>query len=115
MTTRLLSSDEWPKLAGTELGKFPLPPNARVLVVEDGEQVVGCWSLFPVWHAEGVWVEHQHRGHAAVFRHLVRGMRALAHSLGTARVVTSAMDPMVERLLKRAHAVKVPGEFYVLE
>jgi hypothetical protein len=44
MTLRLLPRDEWPaKLVGTELeATWPvLPDNAQVIVVEDGDRVIG--------------------------------------------------------------------------
>ena len=115
MTTRLLPLAEWSKIEASGLGAATLPHEAMVLVVEHEGAIVGCWALYQAWHADGMWVAPNHRGRGAVFRRLVKGMRALLRSLGTTKVVTSAIDPKIARLVTRSGAVKVPGEFYVLE
>ena len=54
MTTRLLPPEEWDKLDGelAQVRDHLDPDRAAVVVVEDGDQVVGCWALLQVLHAE---------------------------------------------------------------
>lgn len=116
MTTRLLPRDEWPKLAGTELeAVWPhLPLGAHVVVVEEGEALVGCWALFPQVHAEGVWIAPSHRGKASVARRLLAGMRRTAQAMGAQSVATGALTDDVRRLLDGLRAVKLPGDHYAV-
>lgn len=111
MTTRTLPREEFGRLVGTELEAVApiLPPAATVLVVEDAGQIVGCWALFPVWHAEGLWIAPAHRGKGGVARRLLAGLRTAAHAQGARAVATAATDERVESMLDRLGAVALPG------
>lgn len=117
-TTRVLPVEEWHKLHGTELELFAPhmdPARATVIVVEDGDQVVGCWALIQVLHAEGVWIAPAHRGRASVARRLVTTTLNAARLLGVQAVETAALTPEVERLLtKHLHATLLPGKHYTV-
>lgn len=116
MTTRMLSRDEWAtKLAGTELeAAVPYLDGAQVVVVEDGETVVGCWALIPYVHVEGVWIAPAHRGRGSVARRLLSGMRRAAQAMGVSTVMTAAISDDVRELLAHLGATKLPGEHYAL-
>lgn len=118
MTHRLLPPDEWPRLADTpQLGPVwaQLPvASASVLVVEDGDRIVGTWAFLHVLHAEGVYVDPAHRGRGAVARHLWRGMREIARLTGAAAVWTGANTDDVAALLLAHGATKFPVDSYVL-
>ncbi len=119
MTARILPAAEWGRLAGTELGAaLPHldPAEAAVVVVEDGDQVVGCWALVPMWHAEGVWIAPDRRGRAGVARRLVTQTLRVARSLGIPRLQTAAMTADVAQLLeKHLGARRLPGQAFVFD
>lgn len=117
MISRLLPIDEWEKLKGTELESvFPHldPHQARVVVIEEGDKIVGCWSGFPLWHAEGVYIARDHRGKGAVARLLLDRMRQVSQEAGYRSIVTASIDPAVDRLLEKLGAVSLPGMHYAL-
>ena len=113
MTTRILPRAEWAKLAGTELAEvWPLlHADAQVYVVEEDGQTIGCWCLFPVWHAEGVWIAPAHRGRGAVARRLLRGLREMSQRVGARSVMTGCLGEPVRTLLSHLRAVPVPDQF----
>lgn len=110
MTTRTLPPEEWAKLADTPtLGSVwaRLRPDIdRVLVVEEGDQIVGCWACLPMWHLEGCWTG----GSCSVARRLWIGVKRLLGELGVARVWTAAArDDAPVLALLRKHAEPVTG------
>lgn len=117
MTSRILPVDEWPLLTGTELETiWPYldPASARVVVVEDEGQIIGCWAGFPLFHAEGVYVAPAHRGKVGVARHLLSRMRELAADVGARSIITGSIDPTVTDMLEKLGAVALPGTQYAL-
>lgn len=114
MTSRVLPPSEWPRLVGTELeAVWPTldPERARIAVVEDGDRIVGCWSIFPVFHVECVWVDPTHRRGGRVALKLMRLMRQLAELAGVRSVMTAAATPSIEHLIRHLHGVPVPPHF----
>ena len=117
MTTRLLPPEEWPRLAGTELEEvWPIldPTRAAILVIEEGETIVGCWAAIWYLHVECVWIAPTSRGKGSVARRLLSGMRQLVQDSGERTVITGAVTEDVRRLLV-AHlgAVAMPEQFVV--
>lgn len=118
MTTRLLAPEEYARLAGTELdAALPvLPEGARVLAVESATgDLVGCWALLPVYHAEGLWIAPAHRGRGRVALRLLEGMRALCRALGVQTVATASVSEQVDRLVGHLGAVELPGRHFVFK
>lgn len=117
MTTRLLPQAEWSRLDGTALACLAGQEvvSGEVVVVEDAKgAIVGCWSLLPLFHAEGLWVAPAHRGKVGVVRHLKRSMRRLADTHRLPVIVTGAMTPEVHVLLTHLHATALPGVQYLI-
>jgi hypothetical protein len=116
MIRRELPRSEWAKLAGTELEAVVphLPDSARVLVVEDGDQIVGCWCFVSLIHAEGVWTAETHRGRSSVARHLLAGMREIVTDMGAQGVITAAMDDTVRGFCTALGATELPGTHYAM-
>ncbi len=81
VTTRILPREDYGRLAGTELEavREQLPESASVVVVEDDGEIVGCWALMPVLHAEGVWIAERERKRGRVALRLLRAMSDTAH------------------------------------
>lgn len=116
MTSRILPVEEYGKLAGTECEAIApiLPDGSRIVVVEDGDRIVGCWALYSQVHCEGVWIAPSHRGRASVARRLVVGMRSLAQAMGARAVNTASVSGEVSNMLRKLGAVQLDGEHFSL-
>jgi N-acetylglutamate synthase-like GNAT family acetyltransferase len=115
--SRLLPEWEWSKLAGTEAESIYQaldPRTAKVLAVERDGQIVGCWILAPVYHAECLWMHPEHRGKTSVARRLWGLMRSTCRQLGIRTVATAADSDTVRDLLAHVQAIKVPADTYVM-
>lgn len=116
VTRRILPPSEYHRLVGTELETIAphLPPHAQVLVVEDATgAIVGSWAGFFLFHAEGIHIAPTHQRRAAVARHLWKGMREIAKSLGVQAINTAAASAEVSALLHK-HGAPVGGEHFSL-
>lgn len=117
MTTRILPRDEYHRLDPTLLAECARDLSERqgdVLVVEDGDQIVGCWALFPVLHVEGLWIAESHQKRTSVARRLWLGMKRLVKVRGGVKVATAACSDEVRALLAHVQATKLDGDHYVL-
>lgn len=117
MTTRLLPREEWPRLQGTEAEPlYPLlqPERSIVVVVEDGDRIVGCHVLLWVLHAECLWIHPDHRGKASVGRRLWATVQRTARACGVHALMTAACDDAVRKLLKHAGASPVCGDHFMV-
>jgi N-acetylglutamate synthase-like GNAT family acetyltransferase len=117
LTTRMLPPDEWAKLAPTALESVWQILRAgidHVIVVEDDGVIVGCWTLIPVVHCEGIWIHRDHRHRGNVARRLIHAMQDEAQAMGAQAVVTSALVPEVADLATRLGAEILPGTHFVL-
>lgn len=117
MNTRILPPEEWHRLRGTELGEaYPFfdPDKTTIIVVEDGDRVVGCWSLLTVVHVEGLWIDSSYRKGATVGRRLIREMKALAKEKGYRAVVTTAQSDDIVGLVGNMGGHLLPGEHFVI-
>lgn len=116
VTTRVLPREEYDRLAGTELETVAphLPESARVIVVEQGDAIVGCWAVFPVTHVEGLWIAPSHRGKSAVARKLLAQMVLTAREMGAQVVNTASVSEDVTEMLDRLGAVELIGKHFAL-
>ena len=120
MKTRLLPHAERGKLAGTELetaAEF-FPVDSRIIVVEDGDAIVGCWGLPRYLHCECLWIRPSHRpiglGMGVVGELLVSRMQQEARQTGDRVVLTHALEAGIARWCQRMHGKPLPGTAYVL-
>jgi N-acyl-L-homoserine lactone synthetase len=117
LMTRTLPPDEWAKLAPTALEFVWETLRAgtdHVIVVEDEGQIVGCWTLIPVLHAEGIWIHRDQQKRGNVARRLLTAMKAEAQSMGAQAVVTSSLTEEIADLAVRLGAEVLPGTHFVL-
>lgn len=117
LTTRELPPGEWSRLVGTELESVMhkgLPDGARVLVVEDEGRIVGCWSVIPMLHVDGLWIHPVHRAHGGVFRRLLSGMRRFVADAGCRAAWTAALTPEIVDLIERWGGQELPGRHFLL-
>jgi len=112
LTDRVLPPSEWSRLSGMDLSTVVDrldPESTTIVVVEDGDQIIGCWALVTMLHAEGVWIDPAYRGRVSVARRLWRGMRACVRLRGRRAVITGANQPVIHMILKRA--TPLPQEY----
>lgn len=115
---RVLPHEDWSKLDHTELAtvwRDLHPAYCQVLVVEDGERIIGCWALLNMWHVEGLWIDPAYRNTGIVARRLLHGMRTLTDQHGAAQVITTSVSPDVTDYLQRLGATPFPGQSFVLK
>jgi len=117
MTSRILPFAEWHKLDGTEVAEARSsldPARTAILVVEDGETIVGCHVLMWILHAECLWIHPDHRGKASVGRRLWAAVQRTARAAGVPSLWTAACDDRVRGLLAHVGATELPGAHFVL-
>lgn len=116
MTHRELPREEWGLLASTELGPLLAanPPYLRVVIVEDGDAIVGYWTAIPLWHAEGLMIAPSHRGNPAVARHLLRALGDVVDA-GATLTTAAAHGPdgdEVRQMLAKLNAAPFDAEMF---
>lgn len=117
MTSRILPATEWHRLTGTEVERIVPgldPTRTAVLVVEDGDQIIGTWVLLLMAHVECFWIAPDHRGKAGVAARLLRGMRALLQGWRAPCPLTGSVTPEMTSMIERLGGVKVPGDHFAL-
>lgn len=117
MTSRTLPREEWGRLTETDIPTvvpFVQPGEMEVIVVEDGDQIVGAWAIWRVVHLEGLWIAPAYRGKSSVARRLLAATLTAVRRWTPQWVMTMAATPEVKRLLtQHVGAVQVPGETFV--
>lgn len=116
MTTRLLPRDEWDRLRGTDLGmaSSQLPPNTRVMVVEDGSEMVGCLALLPLTHCEGLYIAPAHRKRGRVLRRLLQALGREAQALSVPIVFPASTSAPMTDLIMGLGGIEIPARFFAL-
>lgn len=117
MKTRLLDlTTELDRLVGTELEEAVsyFPDDTRVIVIEDGGSVVGCWGLPRYLHCEGLYIHPAYRQDGVVGRRLIAAMQREAAASRDRIILTAALTPDIVSYCKRVGGQKLPGEHYVL-
>ena len=106
---RILPVAEYDRLVGTQLETVVpvLPPEGRVLVVEEQGQILACCAVYPLWHIEGLDVRPQTRRSGLQLLAFIR--RVTASLPG---VVAWAQNPRVEPLLEKLGAQWLVGKHY---
>lgn len=120
---RELPVEEWPRLLEMpgpyqEQGVLPNPQANRVLVIEQGDTILGYWGAFTLVHSEPVFIREEHRHRVSVVRALWEGMRDLLVAMKVPGCVAIILDPDAPINLPMATKlgfVKVPGSLYYLD
>jgi ribosomal protein S18 acetylase RimI-like enzyme len=117
MVTRLLPREEWARLEGTELeAVYPvLPDGAQVVIVENGDELIACWAVFPLVHLEGVWIHPDYRHNPRVARRLVAGGLDTARAMGARTALTAAADDRIATLAQKIGGVELPGRHFSIK
>lgn len=116
MTWRLLDPSEWERLAGLGL---PLPPmvqeRSRIVVVEDGGELVAVAALQSLVFADCLWVHPAHRGHVTAIRQLWAGLQHTVRSVfASSRWLVGVELPSVRRFLRHRGAIHLPIDLYAV-
>lgn len=118
LATRILPTNEWPRLAGSDVGEalpYHRPEDVQIVVVEDEGTIVGTWAVLRVVQLEGVWIEPSYRKHGAVAKRLMDRALAEARALAPAFAFTGSQTPEVAALLeKHLGAKRLPMDPYVI-
>ena len=116
MRTRAIPSGEWERLPERPaLLDHVHPQDAQVLVVEDGDRIVGYLMAARVTHLEGLWIDPEHRNRAAVGRALRNAAPGLAERWGHSWAWAGSDTPLVKRVLERLGAARLALESYVFK
>lgn len=116
MTVRILTTDEWARLAEetpTLNGATLNPTGTLVIVVEMAGRIVACWAAMTTVHVEGLWVDPAYQHGAGVQRALLRKMVEEMQEAGQREVLTQAADPRIAKMLEQLGGQPVPGTTYV--
>jgi hypothetical protein len=117
LTERLLPPSEWNRLAGTLLDPAwrTFSQSDKVIVVEDGGQIVACSALMQVYHLEGTWIHPAYRQRVSVGRRLVLAMRQLFKALHVGEVLMHATNDANARMCRKlGQAMPLPGEHFAV-
>lgn len=117
MITRILEPIDYHRLTGTEAEAViaRLTDAARVVVVEDEGQIVGCHVLQPIVHAECLWIHPAYRKKTGVGRRLWAAVqREVREHFGARAFATAALSDEVRLLLMHVKAVKLDGDHYMV-
>lgn len=115
--TRILPAAEWAKLAGTELEPLaPLlrPEDTRIVVVEDGDQIVACWAVTRMVHLEGIWIAPTHRKRPGVGMRLLAMARAQVKAFGATFAYTGAQSEDVRAMLTKIGGQRIEADAYIV-
>ena len=75
MRARILPPEEWGRLESTQLPQIAptmRPEDVRIVVVEDGDEIVSTVAVLRVTHLESLWIDPRYRGNAGTNRALLR-------------------------------------------
>ena len=118
MTARVLPIEHWDTMPESldHILAGLLPGRSQVIVVEEAGEIVGHLLLFPVLHAECLWIDPKKQKKASVLRHLLKAMARGAQTLGFDRVWgASASDDMTDILMHpRLRGIPIPALSVVL-
>jgi hypothetical protein len=116
---RQLPPEEWHRLNDFEpfaTHGLPTVEHWRVVVAEDGDQIVGFCCLFNAVHWEPWWVHESYQKRPGLLRQMIRHGKGLLHDAGVDCVFVVVGDelPAQQALVERFGFSPVPGKFYFL-
>lgn len=118
MTTRILPQAEWSRLSETEIPQalpYLNPDDVRIVVVEDGDRIVGAWAVLRQVYLEGVWIAPEYRKRGTVAGRLLTRTLAVARQWAPTWAMTGATTKDVAGLLvKHLRACRLPQDTYVI-
>jgi len=117
MNARILSREEWEKLAVTgfeQLGKTLRPEDSQIAVVEEDGKIVATLGVFRVTHFESLWIAPEYRGNAGVVRRLVKAAVSAARKWTDNWVWGASDTPQMDDVIGRTGGVQLPIHTYMI-
>ena len=117
---RLLPPEEFHRIASFPgplhaLQGVPDPEHTRVIVAEQGDQIVGYWVLFNAVHAEPLWLDPIVRHKPKIAQDLLAAVLSELQSAGAQSVFAIIGDPELDTIgpmAERVGLVPLPGTLY---
>lgn len=100
---RELPEAEWWRMRAYEpftSGGLPEPGHWRIIVAEDGGEIVAFSCIFLAFHCEPTWIAPDHRHHPKLLLDLWRGVRQTIADLGEGQVFATASPAVAEMWAK---------------
>lgn len=119
LTVRRLPPEDWHRIAAFEpfaTGGLPSPEQWRIIIAEEGDQVVGFCCVFAAAHWEPWHIAPSHRRNPAVARGLIReGIKVLqAEGIEAAFAVVRDSQPEQQAIVERLGFTPAPGKLYTI-
>lgn len=120
MTTRILPSSEWARLAHTDLAPVlaTAHPDAVTVVVAETPDgtIAGCWALITFVHLEGLWIHPAHQGMRAgvILRRMWNAICGAGRARQIGAVFTGAATDQIAAWIRAHEGAEVPFASFVL-
>lgn len=117
LLARLLPSEEWPRLEALGPAWPAMDPetnNVRVIVVEQDGQIVATVVALRVVHVHGLWIAPSHRRSRGVWTRLWMGLRRVAQDWRVPAVLTEALPPGMDEIVKKLGGVDGHGPTVII-
>lgn len=117
MTTRVLPSAEWDRVAHLDVAAllpWVAPADVQLVVAEEGDRVIGCWAVMRMVHVEGLWVDPAYRGNPRVAKRLFAATWQRVRAWTSQWVMTGAVSGQTRELLQHVGAVPLPSEMFIV-
>lgn len=115
MSARILPREEWHRLESevSDLFRTLNPEDVRVVVVEDGDEIVGHLGVARVVHLEGWWVAPEKARNPGITRALLRAAAEQAEDWAPNWVLATVNDEQLCALMERLGTF-IPVHTYML-
>lgn len=116
MRVRVLPVAEWDRLhhAGHQIAPLVPAGDADVIVLEDGDRIVGCITALRVPYIEAFWIDPEYRGNLGAVRALSAAAFGKAREWGQWAFAGSADESKMADYLLRLGARPMPMAFFVV-
>lgn len=120
MTCRELPRAEWDRIRHIPPFHLGLPESDehwKILVVEDGDTIVGCVSLHTQVHFDPWWIDPERKTNPAIVRELVRGGVETLRRLGIPHIFATIDDghTLTQAVAEHAGFMEANGKLYLAE
>jgi hypothetical protein len=115
--TRVLPPEEWPRLGEQRAAFYSSvnPEDIRVVVVEEGADIVAAMAVIRIPHLECFWMAPEKTGNAGVTRALLRGAFDEAKGFAPHWMLANSDSERTSETLKRLGGEWLPVHTYMLK
>src|SRR5262245_49262788 len=113
-----LDASQWYRLLDFEpfaSGGIPSPPHWRIVVAEDGGEIIAFTCLYTAVHYEPIWIDARHRHRPGLFAELWRQSKAICEECGVKLIFSVVSDtlPQQQELVQRFGFHRAPGQLFL--